>query len=814
MMVHMVERGEGQFHLGGIVEAGERVGSLLYESDHLTTHGVIVGMTGSGKTGLGIDVLEEALAAGVPALVIDPKGDMGNLKLLFPDFAADDFEPWVSADEAQREGVSVAELARSTADTWREGLAGWGIDGDDVRRLRDGSVVTIYTPGSSAGVPLNVVGSLDAPRDLADMESVRDEIEGFVTSLLALVGIDADPLSSRQHILLSNLVEHAWAAGQDLDLAALVGRVLDPPMRKLGVFDLDQFFPAADRTELAMRLNGVIASPSFASWTQGPELDIERLTRAPDGRPAAAVISLGHLSDEERQFVVTLVLGKLITWMRSQPGSTDLRLLLYMDEVFGYLPPTANPPSKQPLLTLLKQARAYGVGLLLSTQNPVDLDYKALSNTGTWMIGRLQTERDKLRLMDGLTAAAGDVDVAALGEIISGLPKRTFVLHETRGSAPLLFQTRWAMSYLAGPLTRAQISRLSADEAAAAPQPGPGDRPEPASTPDARGSAPEEPAVELGDDESRVMPTVHDSDTIRFVDPAAPWAVSLGASTRPRRYEPTLVARVHMRFDEARAGDFTAEQEWESVLHPVGARPDPDAAATVDYDERDLRTDPPFPDVPFQLGDARFDTATFFRDYERALRDHLHRSRTTELFANKELKVYGRAGEDEATFLKRCRDVADERADEESARLREKYEQRVDRAELALAKAEDRVRELEHAAEARRKEEVLSGAGSLLGALLGGRKGGLAGRLARGIGGIGRRRNRSTQADQRLRTAQRRVDEAGESIEDLEDELADELTEIGERWLAAAEKFETLEVGLEKNDITVDEVVLAWLPVA
>ena len=804
--VETIEVDDDEFYLGGLVEAGERTDeNLIYESDHLTTHGVIVGMTGSGKTGLGMGVLEEALLSGIPALIIDPKGDMGNLELVFPDFAATDFEPWVSPDEAEREGITTTELGAKTADMWRSGLADWGIGHDRMQRLRDDAEVTIYTPGSTAGVQLNVIGSLEAPEDGGDIESVRDEIEGFVTSLLSLVGIDGDPLSSREHILLSNLIEHAWSKGENLDLAELVGQVMSPPLRKLGVFELDQFFPPNDRTKLAMTLNGVIASPSFSTWVQGPALDIDELTKTPDGRPAAAVLSLGHLSDEERQFVVTLVMGKLITWMRAQSGSGDLRLLVYMDEVFGYLPPTENPPSKKPLLTLLKQARAFGVGLLLSTQNPVDLDYKALSNTGTWMIGRLQTERDKLRLMDGLTAAAGDVDIAALGDTISGLPKRTFVLHQTRGKQPKIFHTRWAMSYLAGPLTRAQIERLTPEDAAAAEPAG-----RSASSTEATPATAPKPEPELAEDETDVMPTVADGTKVRFVDPAAPWADALGATAKPTRLEPALVARVNMRFDEARAGRFTEDVEWESVLHPISEDPDPGAAIAVDYDDRDLREEGP--EAVFHLTDARIDTKTFFKNYASALKEHLYRTEQVQLYANKPLKLYSRAGESLDDFATRCEEAADDKADEETAKLRDKYEKQVDRAELALVKAEDRLRELEEAAEARKKDELLSGAGSLLGALLGGKKGGLAGRLARGLGGAGRRRSRASQADQRLRTAQNRVEEAGDKIYDLEIELEDELTEIGQRWMMVATEVETVDVGLEKTDISVDEVVLAWLP--
>jgi hypothetical protein len=641
IMVYMLDISEGSFFLGAALPAdgSDRTedDNLMYESNHLTTHGVIVGMTGSGKTGLGIDVLEEALLSGIPALIIDPKGDMGNLRLMFPDFAGSDFEPWVSADAAEQEGKSVAEHAADTAAMWQNGLAGWGIEGDRLRRLRDSAPVTIYTPGSSAGCPLNIIGSLAAPANLDDMETVRDEIEGFVTSILSLVDIDSDPLSSREHILLSNIIEHSWSAGRDLDLAGLVGQVMNPPMRKLGVFELDQFFPADDRMKLAMRLNGVIASPSFAAWVEGPELDIDALTRTADGRPRAAVMSLGHLSDQERQFVVTLILSKLTTWMRAQAGSGDLRLLVYMDEVFGYLPPTANPPSKKPLLTLLKQARAFGVGLLLSTQNPVNLDYKALSNMGTWMIGRLQTERDKGRLMDGLSAASGDVDVAALGDTISGLSKRHFVLHQTRGKAPKVFQTRWAMSYLAGPLSRAQIEVLAEDQDV------PGGAPASAGTSSASSSpaapaAPAEPTPPaLADDEADTMPKVADNAPVRYIDPAAEWAQAMGASPKPKRYEPTLVARVLMRFDEDKA-NFAVDQEWEAVLHPITNHPDPADATSVDYDDRDLSADAP-EGVVYQLTDARLDTKTDFNDYTRKLKDHLYRTQAVVLLANKKLKA-------------------------------------------------------------------------------------------------------------------------------------------------------------------------------
>jgi hypothetical protein len=449
---------QGQFYIGVDRETGDH---LLYDSADLTTHGVIVGMTGSGKTGLGIGLIEEALLSGIPCLVIDPKGDMGNLLLDFPEQRPEDFRPWIDEAAAAKEGVSPDEKAATTAETWKAGLTKAGISTERMAKLREGSKMTIYTPGSSAGVPLNVLGSLAAPKlDWeTEAEVIRDEIEGFVSSVLALADITADPVSSPEHILLATIIETWWRDGKDLDLATLVGQIPKPPMRKLGVFDVDTFFPEKNRMALAMKLNGLLASPSFASWIDGEPLEIENLLGT-KGKTPAAIIYLAHLSDAERQFLVTLLLSKLVTWFRGLAGTSDLRALVYMDEVFGFAPPTAEPPSKKPILTILKQARAFGVGMVLSTQNPVDLDYKAMSNAGTWLVGRLQTENDKKRILEALDSAAGGVDVSVYDKLISSLEKRQFLLHMAKGSEPKVFDTRWAMSYLAGPLTRDQVSTL------------------------------------------------------------------------------------------------------------------------------------------------------------------------------------------------------------------------------------------------------------------------------------------------------------------------------------------------------------------
>jgi hypothetical protein len=436
----------------------------------LLTHGLIVGMTGSGKTGLAIDLLEELLRQGVPVLAIDPKGDLGNLLLAFEKLDADSFAPWIDADAATRAGQPPAKAAAAMAKTWSDGLAEWGLGPDDVAALVRAREAVIFTPGSRAGVPLNVLQSLEAPSVpfASAEEDLRDEISGIVAGLLGLVGLDADPLRSRESILLSAIIEAAWRQGKGLTLESLVAAVGEPPFGKLGALPVDSVFPARDRQDLMLALNNLLAAPQFEDWRQGEPLDVDRLLRAPDGRPRLSVVHTAHLSDDQRLFVTALLLDKVKTWMRRQGGTTQLRAVVYMDEVFGYFPPhPANPPTKRPLLTLLKQARAQGVGVVLATQNPVDLDYKGLSNMGVWMVGRLQTAQDRARLREGLLAVG--MEEGTLDRLLDAARKRVFLLHDVHRAAPVLLHSRWAMSYLRGPLTRQEISRLMEGRAPAPP---------------------------------------------------------------------------------------------------------------------------------------------------------------------------------------------------------------------------------------------------------------------------------------------------------------------------------------------------------
>ena len=793
----------GKLFLGGAIDPGTGKSTeedVIYDSRNLTTHGIIVGMTGSGKTALGIVMLEEALISGIPCLILDPKGDMGNLLLNFPSFSPEDFRPWIKEEEARKKGLEIDQLAGQTSANWKSGLEKWGIGPDRMRMLAAAAQFTIYTPGSCTGIPINVVGSLVSPKldwsVAAQAEIARDEIEGLVSSILALAKIDADPISSPEHILLANIIEKAWSDGRDLDLAGLISQVRRPPMRKLGVFDIDSFYPQKERDRLAMRLNGLVASPSFAAWLDGPPLDIERMLYASDGRPQASIIYLAHLSDPERQFVVTLLLSKLITWMRKQSGTQNLRALVYMDEVFGFAPPTAEPPSKKQILTIFKQARAFGVGMVLVTQNPVDLDYKLMSNAGTWMIGRLQTERDKARILEGMQSASGQIDIKWLDKKISDLGRMQFILQSPYVKEPLLFTSRMTMSFDAGPLDKNQISRLMADhparKIAASSSASPVQMP---SSADKRSA-----------DESQVTPKVDPSASVYYLDSAASWATRVGAVPGGKKLQASLIARVHLAYNDRRAGVDHSE-EWEAVFTPLSDRFDPSKAINVDYDHRDLSSRAP-EEAIYVLPTANLGSAAYFKESRSSLRDHLSRSLSMRVFRNSALRLFSRAGESRADFEARCKAAAEEAADAEVSKLKDRYDSAISRVKSQLGDADRRVRELEADTSQRKQQEILHGAGDLLTGLLGGRRRSLS--LSRAAS----RRSQTRRTEERLRTAEEKMGDKATELEQIEDKLAEDISEISERWKAQARQIDEVEISLDKADVDVDDLSVLWIPVA
>jgi hypothetical protein len=805
----------GAFYLGRPYDLGARQprpGLLLYDSKDLVTHAVCIGMTGSGKTGLCLALLEEALLDGIPALVIDPKGDLPNLGLTFPDLRPEDFLPWVNPDDARRQGLALEAYAAQQAERWRTGLAAWGQDGERIRRLRQAGEVLVYTPGSTAGLPVSIVRSFAAPPGplREDTELFRERIGTTATSLLTLLGLEADPLRSREHILLAKLLESAWSAGRDLDLAALVHQIQAPPLTQIGALPIEAFFPAGERFELAARLNNLLAAPGFDVWLAGEPLDLGAMLHAPDGRPRAAIFSIAHLPDAERMFFVSLLLTETLAWVRAQPGTTSLRALVYMDEVFGYLPPVANPPSKPPLLTLLKQARAFGVGIVLATQNPVDLDYKALANAGTWFIGRLQTERDRARVLDGLEgAAAGGArpfDRAQMEAVLGGLGPRVFLLNSVHEDAPEVFESRWAMSYLAGPLTRDQIRVLMAGRAPGRPAGGPAPSPG-AATPGGATAGPGD-----GGRPAEPAPPLARAATRPVLPPGVPQHFLPVHGARPAGaalvYEPRVLGAASLRFADARRGvDLTEEVVLMAPVAPGPVPVDWDTALPVDLPLEALEAAPPAPGEWRELP-AAAGTPRSYKAWGRELAAWLAGHRTLTLLQDPASRMLSRPGESEGEFRVRVRESAHADRDDRMEALRRKYGPR--RAAL-----EERLRRAQQA-EAREREQVthqglqtvIAVGATLLGAVLG--------RKAASVGSVGRATTAARSAGRVLKERQD-VSRARETVAAVQQALADldgalqaELAEVAAR--AEPEPPERVVLRPKKADVRVRLCALAWAP--
>jgi hypothetical protein len=762
---------------------------ILYDSKDLTTHAACIGMTGSGKTGLALALLEEALIDGVPCLIIDPKGDLGNLLLSFPELRAEDFAPWVDPEEARRQAVSVDELAGKQAELWRKGLADWGQDGDRIRRLHAAADITLYTPGSLSGRPVAAIRSFAAPGKavLDDPDAFRERLGSTATGLLALLGIDADPLRSREHILVTRILEHAWSAGRDLDVASLVREVQEPPLTRVGAFDLETFFPAKERFELALQLNNLLAAPGMQAWMEGEPLDIDAFLHGPNGKPRASIFSIAHLGDAERMFFVTLLLTEIVAWMRTQPGSSSLRAVLYMDEVFGYFPPVANPPSKQPLLTLLKQARAFGLGVVLATQNPVDLDYKGLANMGTWFLGRLQTQQDRARVLDGLQSAnaAGGrgFDRDQLERLLASMGKRVFLMNNAHDDAPELFQVRWALSYLRGPLSRDEISRLArpggaplaanaaATVTAVAPRPAPATSQRPLLPPDLAQSFLRATRPASADETLVYEPAVLGEAVVAFRN---------AKTDIDQRREVVLVARL----DGAPASDL-----WEGAERLVasvpGIDPEPGAGAR-------------FGDVPPEVLSSRSWPA-----WSRQLASHLRDAETLEVFTHRATRLTSAPGEPERDFRIRVQEGLRAARDEATADLRRRYAPKLAALEEKLRNAQHRLERESEQVQHQGLQTAISIGATLLGAFLGRKVG--ATTAARSAG--------------RVLKEQGDVARAGESVEavsarlaELNAEFARELETLGALPGEADLEFEVLVVRPARGGVEVRRVAFVWLP--
>jgi hypothetical protein len=801
----------GWFYLGKQYDLQNRAlleEKVNYESKDLTTHALCVGMTGSGKTGLCLSLLEEAAIDEIPVICIDPKGDIGNLLLTFPDLLPSDFEPWIDADEARRQGKDVSVAAEETAARWRKGLESWDMPTERIRKLRSNVDLTIFTPGSNIGVPLTVLKSFDAPSRcvIDDAEAYREKISSTASGVLALLGIEADPLTSREHILISNILDHAWKQENNLGLEELIRLIQSPPIQKIGVLDLESFFPSVERSKLSMILNNLLASPAFAGWLEGQPLDVKQLLYTNGGKPRLSIISIAHLNDAERMFFVTILLSELLAWMRSQPGTSSLRAIFYMDEVYGYFPPSAKPPSKPPMLTLLKQARAFGLGIVLATQNPVDLDYKGLANIGTWFLGRLQTQRDKDRVLDGLEGAAlqqgSGFDRASMEKALSALGNRVFLMNNVHNDGPTIFQTRWALSYLRGPLSRQQISSLmkAKRDASQAPLLASESNPNPTSTPTSN-SASSRSRSSLAGARPIIRPEIQE----RFVAPTR-----LPAATSSLVYRPAVI--VNASFHYVRATNSI--DVWRDVHY---------ASLVTDPIPEDLwSTALAYPSGTWSLSKTPEESFIYeplpsellsdktYKLLEKSFADYAFRHLPCRVYSCKALKHTSAPDLSETDARIYFAMAAREAKDRAIEDIRSKYATRFRTLQAKISAAELRVDKERQQSQTRKLEGFLNAGTSILGALFSNKSSSQT-RATKAASAV-KNLSKANSAASGLARAEQSLDELVRQRDELEQEIEGEVSMLHSRFSAENLELELIEIPLRKADTKIGLIALAWIP--
>lgn len=777
----------GAFYLGKMVDpkngkAGDE--PLLYDSKDLTTHAVCVGMTGSGKTGLGISLLEEAGISKIPAIIIDPKGDLTNLLLTFPDLSPEEFRPWIDEGEAERKGMNLEEYSEYIAKKWKDGLAASGEGVERIKKFRDSIDLVIYTPASQLGTPISILNSFAAPpkEQMLDTASMRDKVQSLTSSLLGLLGITADPIKSREHILISTLINQAWQDGTDLDIATLIQQVQKPPFAKIGALPIDTFYPLKERMALSVSLNNLLASPGFQVWMEGEPLDIKRLLYTKEEKPKLSIISIMHLSDSERMFFVTLLLNEFLTWMRQQPGTSSLRALLYMDEIFGFFPPTATPPSKLPMLTLLKQARAFGVGIVLATQNPVDLDYKGLSNCGTWFIGKLQTDRDKSRVIEGLKVASnGEVDAKALDKMLALTGNRIFIMRSIYKQDPIFFQTRWTLSFLRGPLTLAQIGKLT------------------------------HKPVESVQKES-VTPTAQ--NTKSNSKPNTPPGITeffarLSDAHQPIHYEPRVVGIAKLHFVDSK----NKIDVWEEVCYALSTE---DAGKNVRWEEgvnlpglKNQLENTPLPESSFGDLPAGLMQEKNYPSFEKAFIATLYQNQVFTIYHATDLNMISKEAESEEDFRARVAFAMREKRDELVKKVREKYSEKLAVLESKTKRVQEKMAQKQQKAWQQKIQTFLSFVTTIVAALFGRKltKGTITqtGTSLRRVGQMSKDTQDATQAEENFNTCQQQV-------KDLETEMNNEIASLASAETIESIKLEKISIRPRKSDISVEKVALVWWP--
>jgi len=766
---------------------------VMYDAKDLCTHAMCVGMTGSGKTGLCLSLLEEAAIDGVPIICVDPKGDLANLMLTFPQLRPEDFKPWLEPGEASRKGVTLDQLAETTAERWKSGLAAWGQSPERIQRFRASVDIAIYTPGSNAGLPLTVLRSFDAPPAelLDDPDVMRERITGAASGLLTLMGIQADPLLSPEHILISSILDHCWRQGRNVSVADLIGLIQRPPIQRVGVLDLDTFMPPADRSRIAMQLNNLLASPAFSTWLEGESLSIKRLLHTDQGKPRLSILSIAHLSDTERMFFLTILLNELLAWMRMQSGTSSLRALFYMDEVAGFFPPVSNPPSKPPMLTLLKQARAFGLGITLATQNPMDLDYKGLSNIGTWFIGRLQTDRDKARVLDGLEGASvqngSAFDRRNMERLLSALGNRVFLMNNVHDDGPTLFQTRWALSFLAGPLARAQITQLMADRKAATKPTGSDESGEVTMKPI---GTPSRPLVPAGISERFASPELRPLANSKLVyRPAVLGAGSLHYVRAAAGIDQWIDYQCLLPCGHGVPGDG-----WESaveVVRPLDCHNEVDSAFE-------------FTDLPPELG-----STAHFKKLATQFKDYLYRHHLLTIYRapalNKFAPVGASQGEARVHFTQDLRELRDR----ETEKIRGKYATKMASLEKSIRTAGERLdRERTELNQASVSSVIKMGT-SVLSAFFGNKT---KSRSSRSTDAVIRDATQAVKKKADANRAEEALRQLSLDLADLETSLQVEIDDLTRQYDVHHLELESTEIPPRKSDLKTEPLVLVWTP--
>lgn len=759
---------------------------FFYDPPDLNTHMIVTGMTGSGKTGLCVGLIEEAALQKIPAILIDPKGDLTNLMLTFPDQQAKDFLPWIDPDAARRDNLSVEEMAEKTALTWKNGLSEWDLGSKEIQSLRTSVDWAIYTPGSSAGLPISILASFQAP-DLdwdSNEELLREKISATVTALLTLIGLkDIDPLRSREHILLANIIEHNWKNKNQLDLTSLILQTQDPPIDRLGAFSLNEFFSKKDRGALAMRLNNFLASPTFQSWIEGQPLDIQQILYKPDGQPRHSIFYLSHLNDAERMFFITLLYSTIETWMRRQSGTGSLRAMVYFDEIHGYLPPISNPPSKPLIVRLFKTARAYGLGLILTTQNPVDVDYKALSNAGTWMIGRLQTDQDKQRLLDGLESAAGGVQRKDYDRLISALGKRVFLCHNVHAKKPAIFQTRWVMSYLAGPMTITQIPALN--QLAGVTQ-----------KHISKLSEVSQPAKSLPAHE-----TAAQSDQRMTPAGISELFVPISKGQKDATYQPALVASAEIRYF-SRSPQINFYRSISVLVHQARETGQKWEDHVIEDLDAEKLFETPQSGVRFASLPEYMTRTAWWSAQEKEFEHWIYETDVAVVSINKSLGITTGPEVNEKEFKDLCQKAVEEKIKDETGKLESKYRNRRAAIEKRIQTQQTRVEKLKKEAATRGLDTAVRVGTTLLN--LATKK-----RLT-GLSTSATKARMTSDARGRLSEAEKILETHQSELETIVDELEQEKQDIIEKWNGERDNFDLIKLTPTKQNIRIVKFGIAW----